>query len=620
MDRGTSHDVVARVKDAVDIVDVVGDRIPLKQRGRSFIALCPFHAEKTPSFHVHSDRQFYHCFGCGAGGDVLRFVQDFDKLTFGEALDLLASRVGITIERGRSRDGASTSQRGRLLKLLEWSCHHFEQQLSSESGQEARSYLEKRGLGERVAQTFRMGFAPPGWDHLLQRAQKQGIEPKELEEAGLVTARSEGSGYYDRFRGRLMFPIADATGKIVGFGARSLGDEEPKYLNSPEGPLFSKRRLLYGLNQARKQFTPDHPPVVVEGYTDVMAAHQAGFGQAVATLGTALTPDHARVLKRYGSSVVLVFDGDSAGKKAAERGSEVFAQADIDLRVAVLPSGQDPCDLLTQEGGPEAFQAELDRSAELIEFLLIQIAERFDVTTVAGRARAADELIPLVTSVRDPLRQSLYFQRVAESLKVEEAVLRRRAKAMRAPARPRDTRVDDAGMSATATQPELEPSPVTKRRMRAEEEILESFVRDSSLYVRALEEACRLDLEPLTREDFQHGPHQALFDRLRPALEAGDPVSVERLVSEDGELWRTMSRVLARPGGEERDLEAQFYGALGRLLLERMETIYRDLKEKRSEVLARQDDTEIAEYLRAAEAIRRRIERFRGEWLGIGLA
>ncbi|MEQ8764486.1 MAG: DNA primase [Planctomycetota bacterium] len=619
MERGTDQDVVARVKEAVDIIDVIGDRIPLKRRGHSFWAPCPFHQEKTPSFHVRADRQFYHCFGCNAGGDVIRFVQEFDKLTFGEALETLAARAGIQIEKRRPGSGPDTSQSGRLTKVLDFACRFYEKQLTSDTGRVAREYLDGRGLGEDIAQRFRLGYAPPGWDNLLRLATRKGVQPKELEAAGLVTPRQEGSGYYDRFRGRLMFPIFDVTGqRVVGFGARALSSEDnPKYLNSPEGPLFSKRRLLYGLNHARAQFTAEKPPLVVEGYTDVLAAHQAGFGQAVATLGTALTPEHARLLKRYGQAAVLVFDGDTAGVKAAERGSEVFARADLEIRVALLPGGQDPCDLLTKDGGAAEFERETSGASDLIDFLLAQQSSHFDLSSVAGRAGAADALLAIVMEVKEPLRRSLYLQRVAEALHLDEPTLRRRAsEAKRAAARRAVSRGEES------TEPSVAPPVITvsRRRLRAEGELLEALVHDSSYYRVALEEACRLDLEPLNEQDFHHEPHRGLFAMLRGTLEAGEAVSLEKLVIEDGELWRLVGRLFASSSEEERDLDAQFYGALGRLLLERLEEEYRDLKEKRSEVLGRSVESEVAEYLKATEDIRRRIERFRSEWLGIGSA
>jgi DNA primase len=344
-------DLRERVRETVDIADVVGSYISLRRAGRGLVGLCPWHDDARPSLQVNPERQTYRCWVCNIGGDVFNFVMRMEKLEFREALEQLADRCGIALPRGRG--GISADDKANLRDTLAWAAARYRDCLrQAAEAAPARSYLAGRGLSAATLDHFDVGFVPAAWDWLLRQAALAGISAATLAAAGLVVARNDGNGHYDRFRGRVMFPIRDAQGRCIAFGGRVLpGSDDPaKYVNSPETPLFSKRSTLYGLDTAREAMSASRRAVVVEGYTDCLAARQAGIGDVVAVLGTALGAEHAKVLRRYADRVVLVLDGDEAGRRRADEILDLLLAEPIDVRIARLPSGADPCDYLTAEG------------------------------------------------------------------------------------------------------------------------------------------------------------------------------------------------------------------------------------------------------------------------------
>jgi DNA primase len=420
-----SDEDVLRVQRASDIVQVIQGFVgPLKRTGTNYKALCPFHEERTPSFSVSPAKQMYFCFGCHTGGDVIHFVMAHEKLEFPDAVRFLADRAGIVLQETES-DGTA-GLRKKLYEINAWAAGFFQDLLAnSAEGAGARAYVKSRGLDAAMTRDFRLGYAHPSWDRLLTAGRARGYTQDLLEQAGLAIRRQEGSGHYDRFRNRLMFPIVDPRNQVIGFGARSLDGSEPKYLNSPETTLFSKRRGLYGLNFAKESAAKDRRLYLMEGYTDVIMARQHGIEGAVATLGTALTPEHLGVLRRYAETVVLVYDGDEAGAKASERSTDLLLGEECEIRVARLPAGEDPCDTLLKRGA-EAFKACLAESRELFEFLLETATAGRDLREVGDRARAADSMIARVAAVRNPVRRELLLQRTAGAFGVSEAAVRAR--------------------------------------------------------------------------------------------------------------------------------------------------------------------------------------------------
>ncbi len=401
-------DLLARV----DIVDVVSARVPLTKAGHEFKARCPFHDEKTPSFWVSPAKQFFHCFGCGAHGTAVGFLMDYEHLEFPEAIEELASLAGVEVPREDSQRRGPDN--GPLYDVLERAASWFERQLREHpQGSRAVEYLKGRGLTGEIAQAFRVGFAPPGWSNLLDALGDAGEQV--LERAGLVARRDSG-GLYDRFRDRVMFPIIDRRGRTVAFGGRVLGEDTPKYLNSPETPVFHKGRELYGLHQARRSGSKLERLVVVEGYMDVVALAQAGFDNAVATLGTAATADHVEQLFRACPDVVFCFDGDAAGRRAAWKALETTLPAMRDGRQAFfmfLPEGEDP-DSLVRGAGPRAFAHALAGAESLGTVLFEQLASQVDLATIDGRARLAEIARPLLARLPPGAYRDLAAARLAE--------------------------------------------------------------------------------------------------------------------------------------------------------------------------------------------------------------
>ncbi|HJA38354.1 MAG TPA: DNA primase [Candidatus Brevibacterium intestinigallinarum] len=430
---------IDEVRSRARLDDVVGEFVTLRGAGvGSLKGLCPFHDERTPSFHVRPQVGMYHCFGCGESGDVFTFLQKMDGVTFVEAVERMAERTGVQLhyeEGAKGPDREEVGRRQRLIEMHQVAEQYFRDQLQETEAQTAREYLTDRGFDREAVDRFSVGYAPRGWDNLLRTLRGRGFTTEEITASGLV---SEGRrGVYDRFRGRIMWPIRDVTGRTIGFGARKLyeDDQGPKYLNTPETPLYRKSQVLYGLDLAKREISRSKRVVIVEGYTDVMAAHLSGVGQAVATCGTAFGEDHAKIVSRLlgdessgSGEVVFTFDGDEAGQKAALKAFELEQRFVAQTFVAVEPSGRDPADL-RQEEGEAAVRDLIEARRPLFEFAITQAIARFDLSTVEGRVGAMRAAAPVVASIRDAAIRPGYERFVAGQLgvgidEVAEAVRR----------------------------------------------------------------------------------------------------------------------------------------------------------------------------------------------------
>jgi DNA primase len=412
--------ILEQVRMAHAIEEIVGRTVELKRSGRNFKACCPFHDEKTPSFHVNVDRQTWKCFGCGLGGNVFGFLMQDRGISFPEAVRSLAEERGIVVPDTRGVQTTDDMERlKRFREALAFARDFFAQQLQTPAGARARTYLAGRGYDIAAQEQHGLGYAPDAWDGLIAAARARGITIETLQGAGLVQERKTGQGAYDRFRNRIMFPVRDLHGRVVTFGARALeAEDNPKYLNGPETQVFHKSSLLYALDEAQRPIRDAGVALLMEGYTDVLMAHIHGFQNAVAGMGTAFTPQQARLLRRYCDRVVLVYDSDSAGQAAAERGVETLLEAGLEVRVAMLPAGRDVDEILLEEG-PPAFQAILDGARELLHFMVARLSERFDLDTPHGRARAIEALLPLLRKL-DPLTQDQLVRALSEDLGGQE--------------------------------------------------------------------------------------------------------------------------------------------------------------------------------------------------------
>ncbi len=426
--------VAAEVKNKLSVVEVVGETVSLKKAGSTYKGLCPFHGEKTPSFVVTPARDTWHCFGCGLGGDIFSFVMQRDSVTFPEALRTLAQRAGVEIDERTKREDA---HQARLRQVLDSAIAFYHAVLtSSKSGATALDYLHGRGFTDATIEAYQLGWAPGGWDQMTRTlATKRDIRPEELVEVGLASPRQGGrGGVYDKFRTRVIFPIRDQNGHAVGLGGRLLEGDGPKYLNSPATPLFDKSRTLYLIDKAKGPIRKSSQAVIVEGYTDALMAHQAGFDNVVASLGTALTPGQVALLTRYATRIVLAYDVDAAGEKAGGAGMTALVgligelQRDTsgvkleDVRVARLPDGKDPDDVVRES--PAVWADAIAKAKPLLEYLIDHHTERFDLKTSSGRIGFVEAVIPAIREVTDPLRRDEALGQVRLASGVEERVLR----------------------------------------------------------------------------------------------------------------------------------------------------------------------------------------------------
>ncbi|HTK31129.1 MAG TPA: DNA primase [Candidatus Saccharimonadaceae bacterium] len=421
-----SDEWVERVRAASEIVDVIGESVPLKRVGRNWVGLCPFHKEKTPSFSVNAERQFYHCFSCKAGGDVFTFVQEMEKVGFLEAVERLSRRANIPVPERRAGE---RNVRAPLLEALEAAATAYEQWLGDPTiGSETRAYLEGRGISEETRRAFRLGLAPAGWDHLVRRLAGR-FPDTALIEARLAARReTPRGGLYDWFRGRLMVPLVLPGGAVVGFGARALAPgDEPKYLNSQESAVYHKSGFLFALEQARRAVERDGEMVVVEGYFDAIALHQAGVRHTVATSGTALTEEQAKLLHRHAARVALTYDGDRAGRAATMRSLGTLLAEGLEVVVVDLPAGEDP-DTLLRRGGLDAWREARARAADPVEFVqrhLLRGAAEADAPASDPRARALHAVVALASAIGDPIRQRLLLDRASDVFGMPVQVLTR---------------------------------------------------------------------------------------------------------------------------------------------------------------------------------------------------
>ena len=416
-----SRSEIETIKSRAGIVDIISEYVVLKKAGRNFVGLCPFHKEKTPSFSVNAEKQIFYCFGCGAGGDVFEFLIRLNNMSFPEALSHLAEKTGVALqERHPGQPRAEKTLREEVKRINRLAEKKFTKNLSSNSGRSAREYLRKRGIQDATVSAFQLGLALNGWRHLRDYFEQEKISLPLVEKAGLII-RSEKGDFYDRFRGRLIFPIEDISGEVVAFGGRAAGDEKPKYLNSPESPVYIKGRNLYALNRAKEEIRKQGYVILVEGYFDVLSLWNAGICNVVAALGTALTREHLDLLRRFTTNIVAIFDPDEGGRSALERSLTLFLEEKFHARVVILPDNLDPDDYIKKYGN-EAMVKLIMASQSLVDYY---------IENVIGSKRgfeedfnAVREAVPFIARIEDPVQKNLFIKRVAEKLNIDQGLLK----------------------------------------------------------------------------------------------------------------------------------------------------------------------------------------------------
>ena len=552
------------IKQATDLVRLVGQDIALKRQGREFVALCPFHDDKHPSMTIVPQKQIYHCFVCKAGGDVFSWVMNYHKMDFAQALQHLADLAGIQLEApGRGQwasseaSGQRSGQRKQLLHANELALGFFQGLYrDAEHGAAARRYVVERGISAEMVESFQIGCAAEGWEHMVAAIRKHGWDLAAFEAAGLVSPRDRGEGHYDKLRHRLIFPICDALGRPIAFGGRKLrAEDEPKYLNSPETPLFNKSATLFGLHLAKQAIIKSATAVIVEGYTDVIACHQHGLVNVVATLGTALTAEHVAALRHYAEKVVLLFDADQAGQKAADHAVELFLNGSLDVAIGILPEGLDPADLLAREDGVERFGAAIDHAADAMEYQFDRLRQRFEQagTLSAGEAIATEHLQTLAQLGIDrtsPIRRAQVLQRLADLLHMPldaiDKLLKQQARSVRrrppptAPALiPAHDRHDsDGGDEADQALQEAAggsapdggsvPSPALRQ---AQQDVIGCLLNRPELFHQPLSNGHGLD-EAVTVTEFVSADFRRLYEMICDRLVADEEPTADRFCGE----------------------------------------------------------------------------------------
>lgn len=515
---------VDEVKARLDIVDVISSYVPLKRAGRNYKAVCPFHSEKTPSFIVFPETQSWHCFGaCGTGGDLFSFVMKYENLDFGEALKSLAQRAGITLETPRQGDLKQQKHLEKLYDIHAAAAAYFHDiLLKSPHGRQGFDYATQRGINEETIQRFQLGYARDEWRALSNHLLERGYERQDLLECGLIIPREDG-GFYDRFRGRFMIPIRDIRGRVIGFGGRVIGEGEPKYLNSPQTSLFDKSHILFGIDLAKGAIRAHNQVVIVEGYMDVLQAHQAGIGNVVASMGTALTEHQLNLLKRMTKNYVLALDPDAAGDQGTLRGLAVARQTldkavpivtsrgwiryesrlDADIRIMTLPAGKDPDDLIRET--PELWHALVESAVPVVDYYFDVITADLNIRTAKGKSEAVRRLLPILLEISDQVQQTHYIQKLARLVRMDEPAIRRQLSAL--------------GQTQRKRLQELEGGETTESEAQSraaltfalEEQCLSTLLRQPEWLDKANKILTDLSLKPLQEDDFAQVENRALF-------------------------------------------------------------------------------------------------------------
>ena len=464
----------------IDIVDLVSESVRLTKKGRNYWGLCPFHSEKTPSFSVSADKQIYKCFGCGKGGGAINFVMELDNLPFRDAVALLAKRAGLEVPDSGSSAGAK-ERREKLLTINKQAARTFHRWLYAPEGADGLAYLQRRGLSRRTLTSFGLGFAPNRWDALIQELGQQGYDKRDLLDAGLAVSNQDGR-IYDRFRNRVMFPIIDIRGEVIGFGGRVMDDSTPKYLNSPDTPVYNKSRNVFALNIAKK--SKAGRVILTEGYMDTISLHQAGFDSAVASLGTALTPEHAQLLSRYFPEAIIAYDGDGAGVSATQRAIPLLERAGMKVRVLRVTGAKDPDEFIKQFGR-DAFLRLLDQSENQVDYRLEQIRKKYDLSDDSQKVGFLQEAAQLLSSLPSAVEREIYGRHAAETAGVSpEAVAQEVKKAFQ-----RRLRKEQKQQERRDLTPAIQLQPKSRglryeniRSARAEEGVLRLLLLDPSLH------------------------------------------------------------------------------------------------------------------------------------------
>ncbi|MCM8795920.1 MAG: DNA primase [Candidatus Omnitrophica bacterium] len=548
--------ILDEILSRVDIVEVISGYIPLKRTGRNFKALCPFHHEKTPSFIVSPDRQIYHCFGCGVGGNAFGFLMQYERMDFLEAVRTLAQKAGVILPKPEEEDGRTSGILTQLYRINELTTSFYQNFLNSSSGALAKNYLLKRQLKEETLKSFKLGFAPQKWDALMNYLRQKGLSISLLEKAGVILAKQDG-GYYDRFRNRIIFPIFDIKSRVVGFGGRILPgqntaseeEELPKYINSPETPIYSKGKNLYGLHLAKDAIRQMDSAVIVEGYLDFILPYQEGLKNLVASLGTALTYEQARLLKRYTHNVVMVYDADKAGEIATLRSLDIFIEEEMTVRVVSLDKDYDP-DLFVRKFGIENFKKKISHAESLFDYKLKILKSRYNPEDIQGKATIVAEMLATINKFNNAILKSEYLKQLAEALELKEETLLEELKKLK-----RQNSYPQLSKPGSGRKLHINPTEKLLVKLMLEEAELLNHIRQR--------------LEP---KDFQDERISRIVGIMFNLLEQGKTVNAAKLMNylEDEEILKVICESTFLPEVLREDKERVVDDCINRLKEQRL--------------------------------------------------
>ncbi len=580
---------IQQLKQYSDIERIISGYVPLSRKGRNLSGLCPFHSEKTPSFFVYPQTQSFYCFGCGAGGDVITFIRRIENLEYMEAVRFLAEKCGLTVPDSQQEDERAV-QRRRILEINRETARFFHAQLMSEQGKQAYDYLTRRGRDRKIIRHFGLGYAPEGWRVLSDYLKSKGFTEEEMVAANVAVNSKRGS-VYDRFRNRVMFPIIDLRGNVVGFGGRALDDQGAKYLNTSDTPVFKKSRNLFAMNFAKTSKQPGL--ILAEGYMDVIAIHQAGFDNAIATLGTALTDEQARLISQYTDKVILAYDSDGPGQAATKRAINIFDEVGVKVSVLSMTGAKDP-DEFIQKYGRERFAMMLDGSSNALEFELSKIRSRFDISTADGKVNFLKEACKLFAGIRNPVEREVYLTQVANELEIAPQAIHAQIKSLDKQAlsrdRSRQRRDTDLYIGRMAAAKDDIQRKVNLRYAMAEEGILYCLMKNPDFW--------KIVSARISEQDFVTDVNREIYRSMGQILEEGKPPEMMELsaVLSPSQMGR-VSAILA--GAPSQRCDEEGLNDYLRILLEHK-------NEKTEQEVAQMDDDALEEYVKHLAAKKNR--------------
>lgn len=580
---------IQQLKQYSDIERIISGYVPLSRKGRNLSGLCPFHSEKTPSFFVYPQTQSFYCFGCGAGGDVITFIRRIENLEYMEAVRFLAEKCGLTVPDSQQEDERAV-QRRRILEINRETARFFHAQLMSEQGKQAYDYLTRRGRDRKTIRHFGLGYAPEGWRVLSDYLKTKGFTEEEMVAANVAVNSKRGS-VYDRFRNRVMFPIIDLRGNVVGFGGRALDDQGAKYLNTSDTPVFKKSRNLFAMNFAKTSKQPGL--ILAEGYMDVIAIHQAGFDNAIATLGTALTDEQARLISQYTDKVILAYDSDGPGQAATKRAINIFDEVGVKVSVLSMTGAKDP-DEFIQKYGRERFAMLLDGSSNALEFELSKIRSRFDISTADGKVNFLKEACKLFAGIRNPVEREVYLTQVANELEIAPQAIHAQIKSLDKQAlsrdRSRQRRDTDLYIGRMAAAKDDIQRKVNLRYAMAEEGILYCLMKNPDFW--------KIVSARISEQDFVTDVNREIYRSMGQILEEGKPPEMMELsaVLSPSQMGR-VSAILA--GAPSQRCDEEGLNDYLRILLEHK-------NEKTEQEVAQMDDDALEEYVKHLAAKKNR--------------